>query len=423
MSTFGMFGVGIPSSLRKLVGISSSGSEIDAVANVIDTKLTKVHQLFRQASNGVNSNVKLIVSSDSTNSASYSKFQEYYTKQMAKVNVSYYDNSFPGQTAYDWLNNIDNNTLQQAIDNSSGTDGEDTIMIFSLGINDYNGTNTQEDIKNLLSDGIEAYLSAKPKANIILLRPNRTGSDTLSTWLGEIYTELSLEFNLFLVDAYAITKNKWNNPIYYYDSTHPNKWGARAIMNNTFSKIVPLDLMNKLTLEEYDGTSINWSSYCLKAKLQSGYWNQTTAAYTSDSNWYSLEEVSVTAGDVLVCSHLGNRTNFVYANDAGTLVVHQYLSFTNRTLISTVPTGATKVRINISSSASAYSLLEDIPTLHKQTIDDNIYCDLRTINVQQKLPNRVISTRYGIIVDGYGKIGAVGESLKIDSNNKTKWSV
>lgn len=294
-------------------------------------------------------------------------------------------------------------------------------MIYSFGINDF-GTYGESGTKQNIKLGIQAYLLAKPKAKIILLRPNRTASNTLDTALANIYTQLAVELNLFLVDAYAVTANKWGNPIYYYDTTHCNMWGARAVMNNTFAKIVPLDLMNKLTLEEEDGTNIPWSNYCLKANTQLGYWSTATGVYNNNSTWVSMEEVDVIAGQILVCSHLGNKANFVYMDSANNFL-QAYNPTPANTITLTVPAGATKLRINVSNLAETYFSLNDVPTLHKQTIDSNIYCNLRTINAQQILPNRVITTRNGIQVDSYGKIGITGESLKIDANGKMKWSL
>lgn len=413
------------SDLDKLAEITSSAILLDAVANAISPLLAPIHKLFRESANGINTDVTGIVAGDSTNSIDYAKFQEYYKKQFRKLGVTYFDNSYSGQKGANWLNNIGNNTIQQAINASTGIDGVNTILIYSFGINDYDGINTEADIKNIVKTGIQAYLTAKPKANVIMLRPNRTSSNTRDTWLGNIYTQVAQELNLFLVDAYSITANKWGNPLYYFDTTHPNKWGARAIMNNTFAKIVPLDLMNKLTLEEEDGTNIDWSSYCLKANVIVGYYAAATGIFSSGSTTSRcLEEIQLNGGEVLVLSHQGERVNFIYMDVSGAYIYVNNPTPTNKTLISTAPENARSVRINITSgNGAAYDLLNDIPTLHKQTINNNIYCDLRTINAQQVLPNMVITTRKGITVDNYGKIGVAGQSLKIDANNKMKWSV
>lgn len=405
--------------------LKSSASEIDSSVNVIDIRLARIYQLLRESANGKNTNVKYITAGDSTRSISYAFIIEYYVKQLSKIGVTHYSNALPSQTTLDWLNNTDQNTLQQAIDNSSGADGEDTILEFSLGINDYDGINTQQDITNLIRNAVSAYIAAKPKASIILVRPNRTASATRDTYLLNAYNTVSSELNLVLISAYDTISNYWRNPLFYYDDTHPNRFGARRIINKIFDTIVPIDLKGKITLEEYDSQSNNFASFSLPAIVEEGvFWNTTTGASATDVAWVRLKEVAVTAGQVLKLSHLGNRVNFVYVNASDVFVQVNNPVADNYTLTSTVPATATKVRINISNQATTYKALNDIPTLTLSTLTDtDIHVPNYILNNNLNLGFTRSTTRSGIIVDSYGKVGVAGQSLKIDSSNKMKWSV
>lgn len=414
-----------PKYLQNLKGIESSASEIDSVANIANPLLTPIHKLFREAANGVNTNVKYITAGDSTRSISYAYIPEYYVQQLTKIGVSHYSNAVPGQSIKDWLNNTDQNTLQQAIDNSSGVDGANTILEFSMGINDYDGVNTEQDIINLLRNAITAYKIAKPKASVILVRPNRTASTVRDGYLLNAYTTVAPELNLLLISAYDVISDYWRNPLFYYDDTHPNRFGARRIINKIFDTIIPSDLKNRFTLEEYNSQSNNFANFSLPAILREGkYWSTTNGTSTNDSGWYSLEEVAVTAGQILKLSHLGNRVNFVYVNASDAFVQVNNPVADNHTLTSTVPSTATKVRINISSQASSYKLLKDIPTFTLSTLTDtDIHIPNYILNNNLNLGFGKETKRNGILVDDYGKTGTSGQSLKIDSSLKMKWSI
>ena len=413
------------SAIEKIAGMNSSASEIDAFANTINPLLVKPYTLFRESANGINTNVKYITAGDSTRSISYCYIPEYYVQQLSKIGVTHYSNAVPGQTIRDWLNNTDQNTLQQAIDNSSGVDGVDTILEFSMGINDHDGINTEQDIINLLRDAITAYKTAKPKASIILVRPNRTASTVRDGYLLNAYTTVATELNLLLISAYDVISDYWRNPLFYYDDTHPNRFGARRIINKIFDTIIPSDLKNKFTLEEYDSQSNNFANFSLPAILRAGkYWNTANGTTTNDSGWYSLEEVAVTAGQILKLSHLGNRVNFVYVTAADVFVQVNNPVADNHTLTSTVPATATKVRINISSQASTYKLLNDIPTLTLSTLTDaDIHMPNYIVNNNLKLSFSECKRRNSVLVDDYGKTGISGQTLKTDSSLKMKWSV
>lgn len=420
---FNFSGFNIPKYLRNLKGLNSSASEIDGVANVVNPLLAPIHKLIRESANGINQNVKYITAGDSTRSVNYCYIPEYYVQQLSKIGVAHYSNAVPGQTIKDWLNNTDQNTLQQAINNSSGIDGANTILEFSMGINDYDGINTEQDIINLLRNAVTAYKTVMPKANIILVRPNRTASTVRDGYLLNAYTTVANELNLLVISAYDVISDYWRNPLFYYDDTHPNRFGARRIINKIFDTIIPFDLKCKFTLEEYNSQTNNFANFSLPAIVRNGGWTQATGGDNNSTSWYSLEEVEVTPNIEIVLHTLGERGNFIYLDENKNYIYVNNPIRDNNTYKSLPPSNAKFVRINISAQASTYKLLNDIPTLTLSTLTDaDIHIPNYILNNNLKLGCVKEMTRNGVLVDAYGKTGTIGQYLKIDANDKMKWS-
>ena len=208
---------------------------------------SSLETLLLDSSTGANPNVQYIVTGDSTRDNSINKMIAYYTTQFAKINVKVIDNACSSQSCYKWINNIGSfdTYLSDAISATMGN-GENTIMEFSFGLNEL----APPDIKATLKQGITLYQQAKPKAIVILAVPVTTSATSFNAQLKQIYQEISQELGLRLIDTTVATVGVHGNSAYYFDRTHPNKWGSRRIVNYITDQILPSQLYSVMTLEE-----------------------------------------------------------------------------------------------------------------------------------------------------------------------------
>ncbi len=212
----------------------------------------KVKMLLLAAANGENKHVQYIVSGNSTRDNSYNKMIDYYTEQFRKISVELIDNACSGQTCKAWMNGGGYPTdLSDAISATNGN-GENTIMEFSFGLNDWKDIDTTNvsSFKRRFSHGIGLYLDAKPEATVILTVPVTTGWAERGVVLTQTYEELADELGLLLVDVTVATAGVHGNSAYYEDNTHPNKWGSRRIVNYITDQILPSELYSVMTLAE-----------------------------------------------------------------------------------------------------------------------------------------------------------------------------
>lgn len=411
--------------IEKIEGLKASASEIDAACFLKNNNLVDIHKFFINSFYSTDVNV-YVSSGDSTSAMGESRIQDNYTYILKQINMTYYDNSYSGQTAYDWLNNVDNNTLQKAINNSLGVDGANTIMEFSLGINDYNGINTEEDIYNLLYSCITSYQTAKPKATIFLSSTIRTSSTVRDTLLLRVYDRLGEDLRLFHFKRYTSTDKLWNNPLYYFDYLHPNRFGARAWMCDLFNTIIPMNLSRLIELEPFYSDIEADTSHYVPMKILRGYFSILSGTYGNyifDRNALCIDKFAVNGGESLIVSHVGNRRDiFFYDVNGAYLSRISQPTFENYTYTFIVPANARFVSLNITLKFSDFIGTGCFPIVHKPTSDDNIYLSLEqtlwTVNNSFKLNNK----RFGQIIDDYGNVGESGQTLSCDVNFKMKWA-
>ena len=411
-----------------LNGLSSSASEIDAVSNVIDSKLTPIHKLFRKSSNLISTDVTYIVAGDSTRDNTYNEMKEYYIKQFKKINVNIFYSSRSGGTAKKWLGNTQdavNARLSSAISTSTGTEGENTILEYSYGLNDYYVESANKaTIKASIKDGIIAYKTAKPKANVFLVYPVATSDAARDALLDEIYTEVAGELNLFYVNSKLCTDSIKSASNYYADATHPNKFGSRRIVNYILNEILPLDLFNIVTLEEYIvATTTNDSELNPTPKYGIGNWYTTNGLNgATNTTWRRTQKIAIEPNFTLLVEHHGTRYDAIFYDAAGA-----FLEYKTTTLVSgyvrevTIPTTAYFVAFNITSDGTNYDLLNDVPSV-KYDISGGTFMSIDNINVDLKIRNRINPYVDGMIIDAYGKKGMSGQTLTIDANSKMKWA-
>jgi hypothetical protein len=400
---------------------------IDSFLILNNIKLVQPHKLFRQSSNLVIEDVMYIVAGDSTRDNTYNEMKAYYISQLAKINVNVFYSSRSGGTAKKWFDNTQDSVdarLSSAIAATTGVDGENTIFEYSYGLNDYYVENGNKDvIKASIKNGLLAYKTAKPKAFVFLAYPVATGDTARDTMLDEIYSEVAHELNLFYVNTKICTESIKSNPNYYADATHPNKFGSRRIVNFILNEILPLDLFNIVTLEEYIvQVATDTSELNPTPKYEVGNWYTTNGGDGSvNTTWRRTQKINIEPNFNLLIEHRGNRYDALFYDING-----DFLEYKTSTLVTgnirevTIPTEAYFVAFNIISDGANYDLLNDVPSV-KYDISGGSFMSIDNINIDLKIRNRINPYVDGIIIDGFGKKGIPGQVLTIDSNNKMKW--
>ena len=425
---FDLFRGGIPTYLRKFKTLNSSASEIDAVANTINPLLSPIHKLFRESANGIKA-IKYIVSGDSTRNRVGNRIVlDYYVPMLAQLNISVYNNADASQSAYDWQNNLDQNTLQQAIDNSLGTDGEDTILEYSFGLNDYSNfiaTKTESEIKEYIKNGVLAYRNAKPKAQIILVKPPKTEALGRTAFIDTCYNELALELNLPMVDSYVPTAPYVFNSSWYDDPTHPNMFLSTRLVNYIFEKIIPNDLRSRFYLLEWVQPDSIVKNLLYGVGLVQGYYQ--TAAPNIGILLPQTKSRATAKFDIddrfSIIRLLVNNTRFeVFFYDAtGACMTTSTLFGDGK-----VPRGAKQCALNlfIGADAAAATAWESANgTLQVVKYIANVFRPQYECNENLVINLPIQTKRKNKVIDNYGFTGESGESLKIDSSLKMKWSV
>ena len=219
--------------LNVIASILVSGM-LTASITVADTqsvavKLDAIRNLMDAAANGTNTNVTYILFGDSTRDSDKAGQEFIYGKHLAQVNVKYVHNARSGLQAYQWIRNtVPAASLQKAIDNTEG-EGENTIMEFSLGINDFNAFGEAKTKTNII-ESLEAYITAKPKAHIVLIVPVSHNTAFQKKW-PVLYTQIAEQFDLPLLNKERVLYSAFNDQYdrYYYDGTHPCFFGAMRL--------------------------------------------------------------------------------------------------------------------------------------------------------------------------------------------------
>lgn len=431
--SIGMSGVVAATLFSKLKGLESDAEGIDAIANIFDRSLAPLHYLARGALNFVFNNVTFIRVGDSTKSMQSSEWQTYDKLIFEQLNIIYYNNADPSQTAYDWLNNIDQNTFNQCIENCTGIGGDRTIIEFSLGLNDYtyygNTVDSKPQVKQILIDSINAIKLAKPKAYIYLASPHYAQNNGRKQVLGEVYKEIANEMNLFLVDGQAIpigSTYDYNNTDYYNDGTHLNQFGMLRLNYYILNKILPIDVLKCIDVNEYILPQ-ETGNLALGLPIKVGLWNTGVdyfdVIFNSNSNyrWIEVPIISPEITQRMKFKHQGNRNQifFVYLDDTVERITSSLQSDGSNAFF--VPHNVKTLYVNLSTDGSNYDLLNDVPIIEYYLRDRPFipYTEL----VQGFKSNLSYSReRNGRLVDDYGFYGKENQSLTIDINNKMKWA-
>lgn len=315
-----------------------------------------IGQMFTDASNGLRG-ITYHVVGDSNRSNDYSQWEEYYTDRLSNLNVSVEFTARSGLQARRFLANTDAvniNVLKAKIQG----DGSNDIVELSLGGNDYNGTNTLEEIKGFIVGIVTDLISTFPNITIISMVPMYTSNTDRNDFLETLYTDLASDFNLFLVNILDILQPVHGNPVFYEDNSHLNRVGAVRAVNKIIDLIVPAELIHLIRLEELEqGDEIAPPNL---AVIQTGFYNDAGAYRTSDATT-SLAPITVQPNFNYRVSHNGNRNDYYAFNEEGDLV--EFAEIPRNKLQSvavpgedyrllSIPINVVEIRANVSTDAN-----------------------------------------------------------------------
>lgn len=393
---------------------NSTGADIAATVNgLIDFDYTKIKERFL---NALSSDVEFtyIVTGDSTRDSVSTPSIAYYEKQLPKVNFSVYNNSQSGQSAGDWKDNIGSATLQDAIDNTSGS-GDTTILEMSLGINKQ-GSQTPQEVKDDIFNGITSYLAAKPDALIVFVSPVTTASNLL---LEDLYKDLADEFNgSVFVSGLIPTVDVYGDVKYYSDATHPNSNGIKRVVNYIMSNILPINSAVKMTIENTNPA--NDPSNNLPSTVEQGLYSTTTGAEVSNAGWRRLSPISVEPNFTIRVDHGGERYNAIFMDINGDYITDTVTSEvageSYRTVV--VPPSAYEVRLIVSADGANYDLLNYNVSV-KYEINQAEYMPQQIVNAGLSIGLPIVEN---LTIDSSGSNGSLGQVATSQGDGTWLWA-
>jgi hypothetical protein len=338
-----------------------------------ESRLQKIRTRLEQAWAGTATNY--IVTGDSTrNDRSYAVIDhipaimiEYYRYQLTKIHstaLTVFNNSISGSTATHWLDNTGTAKLNDALAQISGT-GANSILEFSLGINDWTLSQNYFTNKTLINACLDALLAAKADLAILLVSPVRTSEfNGRPFYLEALYKEIAHERQLPLISGYKLMDDVYSaTGPYNTDQIHPNEWGRKRVVDGVLNGILPESLFNEVTLEDRLISSNNLAGPIIVGKL----WNTGTGVQQVSADWRSLPEITVYGATNLNITHLGNQLGVVCMDAGGTFIknctLDQTPTFPNYT--ATLPYNTHTVRINISNEGVTYDARNDHPSVYQ----------------------------------------------------------
>jgi len=331
-------------------------ADVIHINSVNDSRLVEVRKrIYDNMENAVALNY--IVTGDSTRVTPEQELlksvmpEDYYNHMMMKLSpsINIDMNGWGGLKAETWANDTGNATLTECLALISGT-GENSIVEFSLGLNDWDDIATYAEVKTEIVGAVNALIAAKADIAVILSNTLKTASSVRNQALYQMYEEIAEELQLPLFDAYAITKTTHGDLDYYQDGTHPNEFGVMRWMHRLFNWIAPSTLKHLITYD--DMANPVPTATVIKGK----FWNTTTGLETVNALWTSLEPIFLDNSPCTVLvTHSGNREDIMCMDSEGVLVEKILISTTiapDRPAY--IPPGVAEVRINVDNDNTAY---------------------------------------------------------------------
>ncbi|MEE9328231.1 MAG: SGNH/GDSL hydrolase family protein [Cocleimonas sp.] len=384
-----------------LVGIICICSAVSTVVARTNASTNNLELLISDAVNNVRE-INYIVSGDSTKEGRYEQTKQYYTEILNQLNIQYVDNAAGGLDLSEWITGIDHQseriiteTVNQAITQTPGL-GENTILEFSLGINDYfRDPNLPEaTLLATMISGLDTYIAARPNTVIILVSPVHFNADH-SVKLNKIYAALALHYGFKLIDVEAITEPVYHTDNFYIDYVHPSAGGARRIVNYIMSQIVPPQYSNSIILPDYIPLEGVVNSAELAPRPEAGHYDVNTGnAY--DSTWQRLPQFEVIPNRELTLVSSGNRPGIIFL-DANETKIGESEQFHNSpsdpTLRVQIPSNAKYARANVHSNAGAITVsikYSETPLQHMTVAEINQGLDINFLLANKVVPPSLV---------------------------------
>lgn len=315
--------------------------------------------------------VNYIIVGDSLRAGStVTGLHSYYRTVFSNLNIDVYLSATAGLYTDVWRANTSPNTkarLSYTVSNCLGTGGENTIIEWSLGVNDHS-VHGASNVKNELKQGILDLLAQKPNVQIILVVPTISGTLQRGLDLLNSYTELSNELGLPLVNGFEATKHVFpyvnTSNAYYAEQTHINEYGGRRILNYILNKIIPPGMGWIFNLPEFSNLEAE-TPLINQAIVETGMY-QSTGTALAGSGWRRLDEVTVVGRTLLKLQHLGTRRDIIWKDASNVHTLQTLPDLLPGVLywLIEVPETAITVKVNIETvDGAAYDLLGDTPIL------------------------------------------------------------
>ena len=353
-----------------------------------DTKYkSSTPSIFERAIQG--DTINIVSTSDSRQDAYYTRYNEYASKQWAKINVAWVDDNLSGQTTAGWLSNTSFNgqsTLNNAVANIPNT-GLDTVWIWSMGYNDPDGT--VQEYETLWASAIDALLAQKPDVTLVFATPIFASGDEVNggimrTAMGNLATTYGAEF----VDSYPFMQSAYELGVTYWNTVHQDYYGSIIDVDFTMQQLVPSVLFPFITLPKIQPykTELTKKNLALDYPVTNGYWNAAAAGGNENTDKRKLPLIPVEENSILQIRHLGNTKTVHFENEDNEYVGNGNLL--ERDLSGyreiTVPIGAKYVAVNIEGAdVAGYDALNDVPIVqYKQNVVSKTHEELNAgINI------------------------------------------
>lgn len=345
--------------------------------NLNQEKLAEIHQMFTDAFQQTRK-INYIITGDSLRvNSTVSQMYPYYREQLARVNVDVIMNAEVSMTSNEWMTDGATSATAKftyAVENCLGINGRDTIVEYSLGVNDWSNFTTSKivKVKDALKLSLQKLIDARPEVKIILVVPSVSGTLQRADDLLESYKQLADEMNLLLIDGHAATIHAWprigSTNCLYADATHINDYGGRRLVNYILNDIIPPSILWSFPVIELPGTETE-TALVNQAIVETGTYN-SLGVDQAGSNWRRLDVVNVYPRTLLKLKHKGSRRDILWlVNGAWKLQnLPALLPGQDHWLIEVpntdTPTATIQLKVNIETvDVTWYDGLGDVPEL------------------------------------------------------------
>ena len=218
---------------------SEAAHKFKVTGNVIQTPLTKVHNLIKRG------NSHYVVVGDSTRasfgaSLIFTNIRNAFQKYNLKVSL----NAQGGYSVSQFLNPALNQYPHyKKVINLIQGNGNTSIVDISLGVNDISRNTSSKELERLIKKAIRLIKDAKPKTTFLLTSPNAFLNNKTNTEKTiNAYRNLSNELNIPLInfhDNIYSNYTRTQQQALYRDGIHYSKHGTEVQANYIVNQLKP----------------------------------------------------------------------------------------------------------------------------------------------------------------------------------------